>query len=105
MQTYEFKAHGRAVTLSDTEVVRNLNFGVKRRYARADILAVTVEGVERVNKGAVAAFGVLAVGARKRTAAMTITTKAGEVIRIDEIKQSAVEVANQFALRGYPVNP
>jgi hypothetical protein len=109
MKDYKFIASGgNTVVVCDDEVLlppqlrdRTLR---KVHWPKVEVAGVAVEGVQRMNVGAIVTFGVLGLGAKSRTATVSIHHKDGSVRRYVKVNAPATEVAEAFHVRGYPVN-
>jgi uncharacterized protein (DUF2132 family) len=106
MKPYKFSAKGSAVVVIGEEQItfspstRHPAFR-KTRWAREDVLAVSVEAQQKIGVGRTLAFGVVGAMAKRRVCEVSVFHKDGSVRRFRGVRKTAAEVGAAFAVRGY----
>ncbi len=103
MKDYRFRTVSGRVIVKDDELVLSASHRTQH-WHKADVAAVRIDGLTTVQVGDIATYGVLAAHAPGRHAAVSITRTDGTSRQYACIRESPLEVAAQFNLRGYPVS-
>jgi hypothetical protein len=102
MKNYRFHTITGRVTIKEGELVLPASHGT-RHWPKSDVAAVHIDGLTTVRVGETATFGVLTTHAPDHHTALSITRTDGTSRQYPDIRESPLEVAIQFNLRGYPV--
>lgn len=102
MRDYTFHTMRGRVIVKDDELV----LPASQRHShwpKAEVAAVTIEGLVRVQAGAVDTYGVVSHDPGHHPV-VNVTRADGTSRQFEDVTESALELASQLNLRGYPVS-
>lgn len=101
MRDYTFHTAKGRVVVKDDELVLPAAHR-HSHWPRAEVAAVSVEGLTMVHMETATTYGILSHG-QDQHLAVNLTRTDGTTCQLPDVAESALEVASQFNLRGYPV--
>ena len=102
MRDYTFHTVRGRVVVKDDELVLPASHRTSH-WPKAEVAAVTIEGLIRIQTGTVDTYGVVSHEAGQHPI-VNVTRKDGTSRTFEDVTESALELASQLNLRGYPVS-